>query len=142
MSFNHFIILISLFTLLTSKIIEEQLPQSTKQWNLKVQFHNKITLKIPSNPTTGYSIFLEDYKGDHLTLLNNSSKDNEHITCEYHSSKTDPELVGAGGFDVCIFSADSLGVETFKIVEKRVWEPKAYRITNVQISIVNDKDNL
>lgn len=77
--------------------------------------HPEFVLKLKSNPTTGYSWFLQDYNSNLITPVKHSFQ------------PTTSQLVGAGGFDVWTFHVKPAAFivpqqSIVRMIYARAWE--------------------
>jgi inhibitor of cysteine peptidase len=85
-----------------------------------------ITVRLESNPTTGYGWFLSD-KTDQSVILMFSS--------EYKQSPADKELVGAGGFETFKFKGAKPGTTEIILNYLKPWEEGTEPIDVFRVSI-------
>ncbi len=83
-----------------------------------------ITLKLPENPTTGYSWQLNVTPG--LTITNDT----------YVPAQTSGNIVGAGGTHVWELIASSTGSQSIQGIYKRPWEPVMGNETTFTMTII------
>jgi inhibitor of cysteine peptidase len=95
--------------------------QSTITRNITIDVNGTLTVKLGSNPTTGYS--WEDAVIGVTTIIDQTS--HEYV------APTATEVVGAPGTDVWVFTAKSSGSTTITFNYSRPWEsgPALYALT-------------
>ena len=80
---------------------------------------DKLTIKLESNPTTGYEWIYQINNSDVLKLKSNDYKENDK----------DDKTVGAGGIQTYVFEAVKEGEATITLAYGRNWEENsAYKI--------------
>lgn len=91
---------------------------------LFVQLNNTLTLRLPENPTTGYSWNLTISPG--LSLLDDS----------YIPSDTSGKILGSGGIHEWNLTAVAKGEQKIQGVYKKPWEPVTGNETTFTMTIV------
>ena len=95
--------------------------------NLKI--NDDIEIKLESNPTTGYSWFLNDNVD--VTIVSVSDP-------VFIESEKDKELVGAGGYEIFTIKAISKGKTGIILNYERPWEEGVEPIETFEITISVD----
>ena len=95
--------------------------------NLKI--NDSLEVKLESNPTTGYSWFLNDNVD--VTIVSVSDP-------VFIESEKDKELVGAGGYEIFIIKAISKGKTSIILNYEIPWEEEVEPIETFEITISVD----
>lgn len=107
-----------------STVLNPDLTVSVEKTVAEIAIGDQVKFIMPSNPATGYTWVVTNAEG-----LN--------VTEDFLAS--DSELIGAGGKQVFILSADKAGIYTFTAEYKRPWETEAApAATFTQIIVVRD----
>ncbi len=112
-----FIIISALFTYAYAQTDQSAIctySNNNKSKNITVSINDKFTIKLPSNPSTGYTWdFVSQPDAHFLTLISDK---------QYEQKKVPSRLVGQGGTDVWHFKALKAGQTTIDFIYKRPWE--------------------
>ncbi|MCP4366226.1 MAG: protease inhibitor I42 family protein [Planctomycetes bacterium] len=86
-----------------------------------------VTLRLPGNPTTGYTWAVDEIDKKVLELVDSSY------------SRSSPERIGSGGWRTLTFKAIAAGTTPVRLKYWRVWEGDASVVKRFDITIqVND----
>jgi len=86
-----------------------------------------LVVTLESNRTTGHSWAVAENQDSILKQIGNS---------EYKSSKSDPPMVGAGGWEIFRFKAVGSGQTTLKLIYRRPWETDVEPLKTFTIDVV------
>lgn len=95
---------------------------------IELQQGQKLILRLPGNPSTGYSWSQTDTSAGVLTV-------DGSFTFEQDLSAGNPPPPGAGGIEVCTFTATAAGQQTLQLEYKRSWETDVPAIKSVTYNI-------
>jgi inhibitor of cysteine peptidase len=86
-----------------------------------------VTLRLPGNPTTGYTWAVDEIDKKIMELVDSSY------------TRSSPERIGSGGWRTLVFKAISAGTSPIKLKYWRVWEGDASVVKRFDITVqVND----
>jgi len=83
--------------------------------SIQLQQGQQLIVRLTANPSTGYSWSLVDTPDSTLTV-------DGPIVFEQDQSGGNQPLIGAGGTEVCTFTAGAAGQQTLQLEYKRSWE--------------------
>ena len=83
-----------------------------------------VTLRLESNPTTGYAWEVRGLEGQNV------------VTLVDQSYEADSKLLGSGGVDTITFKAANAGEVTVELVYRRSWETDVAPIKSVSYTLV------
>ena len=88
---------------------------------ISVKIGGNFTIKLESNPSTGYS-WHPIYDEEYVKLISN---DFVQAT----------KLMGSGGLERFVFQAVKSGTSTIEMLYKRAWEKKAVKSRRISVNI-------
>ena len=97
--------------------------------SIRLDVNDVVEIRLQSNPTTGYSWFLEDGKDNNIVLVTGP---------EFIESKKEKDIVGAGGHEIFTVKALSKGETSILLNYKRLWEEEEEPIKTFEITISVD----
>lgn len=92
-----------------------------------LQQGDPITLKLESNPTTGYGWSLTDEMDDAVVSLTST---------EYKQAKTDGNMVGSGGYEYFYFRSAAPGSTEIVLNYARPWEEGVEPVDVFRLTVV------
>ncbi|MCL4229810.1 protease inhibitor I42 family protein [Candidatus Dependentiae bacterium] len=88
----------------------------------------ELSIKLRSNPTTGYQWRLTMQQSDAVLAIKNK-----------HYVRSEPAMVGSGGFDIWTFKALRAGTAHLLFEYLRSWEPGSTRQrVNIEVRVTDD----
>lgn len=118
-----------IFTLLTfySCISYATTNNTQTKANILTKANPTFTLKLPSNPTTGYSWFIVNYDNSLLTLQKHQ------YVAPNNANKNNKTRIGQGGYEIWQFKATTAALQVpriiaIKLIYARPWEIKTNKI--------------
>jgi len=109
------------------------LEASSQKTSINVAKNEKFALKIPSNPTTGFSWVLAN--GDELKSSNVIALLDANVGGEYESNPHRAGVVGVGGNSFFKFQGANSGVTTIQLDYKRPWETTSINHLSVDVTV-------
>jgi inhibitor of cysteine peptidase len=90
--------------------------------NIQIRSGEDFTIKLESNPTTGYK-WLPNYNDTYVKLISNDFV-------------PQTKLMGAGGIERFFFRAVKSGNTDIEMIYKRVWEKKPIKSRKFRVNII------
>ena len=97
--------------------------------SIKLDVSDVVEIRLESNPTTGYSWFLEDAVDNNIVLITGP---------EFIESKEEKDIIGAGGHEIFTVKALSKGKASILLNYKRPWEEEEEPIKAFEVTISVD----
>jgi len=123
------ILLILVLSLSSCLVTGKTLTEKNNGDSLNLKINDTVEIKLESNPTTGYSWFLNDNVDETIVSITSP---------EFMESKKDEELVGAGGYEIFTIKAISKGKTDIILNYERSWEEGIEPLETFEITISID----
>jgi inhibitor of cysteine peptidase len=123
------ILLILVLSLSSCLVTGKTLTEKNNGDRLNLKINDTVEIKLESNPTTGYSWFLNDNVDETVVSITSP---------EFMESKKDEELVGAGGYEIFTIKAISKGKTDIILNYERSWEEGIEPLETFEITISID----
>jgi inhibitor of cysteine peptidase len=123
------ILLILVLSLSSCLVTGKTLTEKNNGDRLNLKINDTVEIKLESNPTTGYSWFLNDNVDETIVSITSP---------EFMESKKDEELVGAGGYEIFTIKAISKGKTDIILNYERSWEEGIEPLETFEITISID----
>jgi len=129
MIFISLFILMLVLSLSSCLVAGKTLTEENNGDSLNLKINDTVEIKLESNPTTGYSWFLNDNVDETIVSITSP---------EFMESKKDEELVGAGGYEIFNIKAIAKGKTDIVLNYERSWEEGVEPLKTFEVTISID----
>lgn len=95
-----------------SEVLLDEFDESVNGKVVYVEPNKNFTIKLNSNPSTGYKW---EWKKNDTEII-------ELVSSSYKSNSTNPQQVGVGGVETFVFKTIKKGRDTIELIYYRAWE--------------------